>query len=189
MTLMEMLRGHYNLWMEVSRIMTPEIKEKCVIFCPDKIKEIALKNIGETEHIESNCYCCEYSDFCSQCPIKWEHGQCMNSEYFHFCNFLKYEDFEMARRIAARIANLSCEGTREIQFEIVCLERTMTIVVEEEEYDSALKIIDEAYTKWCQIEENPELQFECCEEYILSQLDEAGIDYVDKGSELWEVEE
>lgn len=185
MTLMEMLRGHYNLWMEVSRIMTPEIKEKCVIFCPDDIKAIALKNIGETEHIESNCYVCEYTQDCDNgCPIKWRVKDfCVRSEYGNFCYEIKKNNIEKAKEIAVIIANLPCKGTREIQFEISCLERMMIVVVEEEKYDSALKIIDEAYTRWCQVEENPELQFECCEEYILSKLSENGVEYVDKSPE------
>lgn len=66
-----------------------------------------------------------------------------------------------------------------IECDIDCYERGLGIAwndekVSEEQMQSAA---DAAYDRWVHIEENPEVESWCCEEYILHEVDKLGIEY------------
>lgn len=76
-----------------------------------------------------------------------------------------------------------------IVYAIECLNRDMHVNVNAADFDKANQIIDNAYTAWCNVEENPELQYECCEEHICNELNNNGIEFEYTGSISWEEEE
>lgn len=68
-------------------------------------------NGGDVPEVFGDCFACEYSIDCTDCPLVWEDG----NEHFNCALFFKWdesEDTEIRREIALRIANLPIrEGT------------------------------------------------------------------------------
>lgn len=60
-----------------------------------------------------------------------------------------------------------------IDFYVFCFDRYLSIEVDEKQKEEAEHIINGAYDKWVELVEDDS----CCEEYILQQLDNAGIEY------------
>lgn len=60
-----------------------------------------------------------------------------------------------------------------INFYVFCFERYLTVEVDEKHRERAEQIITGAYDEWVELIEDDS----CCEEYILQQLDNAGIKY------------
>ena len=66
----------------------------------------------------------------------------------------------------------------ELRYDIVCFDREFVIEVSERYKDVAYKIIDAAYSKWC--DSDDEVADMCCEEYINNCLKYYGIEYTEK---------
>lgn len=60
-----------------------------------------------------------------------------------------------------------------IDYYVFCFDRYLSVEVDERRKEKAEKIIDSAYDEWVELVEDDS----CCEEYILQQLDNAGIKY------------
>lgn len=67
-----------------------------------------------------------------------------------------------------------------IEVEISCYNRRLGIgwddyTIDEERVQA---VADDAYERWVHVDENPEVESYCCEEYILHRLDDAlGMEY------------
>lgn len=195
MKLEEALRLHHELWMEISRLMNPEFLTeeflKSGIYTVElSTKEKALENMGWTDVMpENGCFLCQYTvhtifDDCStNCPVRWNGARCVAGEFGDWCNALRNHDIDKAKEMAIIIANLPPKSVGEISYHIECFDRYLRICVDDENRERALEIIDAEYTNWCDVETNPDLQFECCEEYILRKLTEDGIAYVEMEDE------
>lgn len=197
MKLEETLRLHNKLWMEISRLMNPEFLteeflKKGIYTVGLSIKKKALENMGWTDAMpQSGCFLCQYVDdigydiiFCHcVCPVRWNGAGCVAGEFGDWCNALRNHDIDKAKEMAIIIANLPPKFIEEISYRIECFDRYLRICVEGENRERALEIIDAEYTNWCDVETNPDLQFECCEEYILRKLTEDGIAYVEMENE------
>lgn len=192
MKLEEALRLHHELWMEISQLMNPEFLTeeflKSGIYTVElSIKEKALENMGWTDVMpKSGCFLCQYVDDIGYdsscyyvCPIRWNGDGCMAGEFGDWCNALRNHDIDKAKEMAIIIANLPQKIDGEISYHIECFDRYLRICVDDENRERALEIIDTEYTNWCDVETNPDLQFECCEEYILRKLTEDGIAYAE----------
>ena len=60
-----------------------------------------------------------------------------------------------------------------IDFYVFCFDRYLSVEVDEKQKERADQIINKAYDEWVELVEDDS----CCEEYILQQLDNAGIQY------------
>lgn len=78
------------------------------------LKRVYINMIGLKGEILCDCFCCEYgchqdnqSCACEPCPIIWQNGKCINSEYEQLTS-LPYapENLPMAVELALKIANL-----------------------------------------------------------------------------------
>ena len=187
----EALKMHRILWTTIAtddRICCKEAVEEAKNrkLGESYIKSIAFEIIGEKRYISNRCYMCEYcNDECDYCPLDFGDENCSKGIYgkWHNALFLE-EDFEKAKELALKIANLPEKeiGTVEIQYEIECFDRTAFFEVPDDHERIAREIIDEAYRKWCDPENNPRLEQQCCEESICWELEEAKIPYTYNGS-------
>lgn len=60
----------------------------------------------------------------------------------------------------------------QIDYEIVCFDRMLSVIVPCAQADEARRILDEAYTDW-----NEDDAGWCCEEFMVTQLEAAEISY------------
>lgn len=195
MKLEEALRLHHELWMEISRLMNPEFLteeflKKGIYTVELSIKEKALENMGWTDVMpENGCFLCQYTEYTifancyTNCPVRWNGAGCVTGEFGDWCNALRNHDIDKVKEMAIIIANLPPKLDGEISYHIECFDRYLRICVDNENRERALEIIDAEYTNWCDVETNPDLQFECCEEYILRKLTEDGIAFVEMEDE------
>lgn len=66
-----------------------------------------------------------------------------------------------------------------MECDVVCYERGITIAWNDEQVSDELmrSVTDDAYDRWMNVEDNPEVESWCCEEYILHEVDKLGIEY------------
>lgn len=66
-----------------------------------------------------------------------------------------------------------------IEVDIDCYDRGLGIGWNDEKVgkEQMQHTADSAYDRWVHIEENPEVESWCCEEYILHEVDKLGIEY------------
>ncbi len=60
-----------------------------------------------------------------------------------------------------------------IDYEVHCFDRYLSIRVDESDREQAQKLLDRFYHQWHLLEDNDI----CCEEYMLEELQKAGIEY------------
>lgn len=106
MTKSEAISKHRQLWNTIAEMIESGVR----YYSAFEYKIEALKRIGEERYLHSNCYLCGYiltNDLaCHQCPLKWKHIECGDSEYKDFENALYHGCYGSAYRIAREIANL-----------------------------------------------------------------------------------
>lgn len=115
MTREEALAGHRRLWNEIADMIESGVR----FFTADEYKEDALFRIGETNEIETHCYCCHYAKGnCHVCPVVWnnedesedimcdDYHENGDGEYAEFMKFIRKRDYPAAAQIARKIANL-----------------------------------------------------------------------------------
>lgn len=162
MTKAEALRKHRELWMEISRIISSELIEESLKteLKEDYVKRIALKNIGETEEIKENCYCCEFAEDCIECPIKWKCSTCGDGEYGKwFKTTFLGRDVEASRQMAIIIANLPERDSELFTFYLVDVKSTVIINGKEVAFDyinTHLNVLD-AIRQAKEIAKNPDV--------------------------------
>ena len=67
---------------------------------------------------------------------------------------------------------------RKLEYEVACYERTLCVAWDDSRSEADVyRALDEAYDRWTNPEEHPELQDLCCEEYMLSELSASGLNF------------
>lgn len=70
------LELHWQMWTD----MQTELGDNPSLRKREEFKERWCKKHFPGEHIEANCFLCEYCDECCDCPIKWD-----DDRYYDYC--------------------------------------------------------------------------------------------------------
>ena len=124
----KVLENHYNLWLEVARLCGKDYTEVYENYSDgDDVKAVAFENLGYTEPVNFNCFCCEFTGYnrddaanrdyrkCEKCPIDWgiegsnedwKEPPCCMGLYDDFFDSFDCGMYNQAEDIAEQIAEL-----------------------------------------------------------------------------------
>lgn len=65
-----------------------------------------------------------------------------------------------------------------VYYGIECFDRGIFIAWDGDTRGAAIyAVADDAYNRWIDVDNNPDLQFICCEEYIIGEIEKLGIQF------------
>ena len=65
-----------------------------------------------------------------------------------------------------------------VTYDVFCFDRVLAVIYNGDVDESLVyRILDTRYDEWNHVDENPDVEPFCCEEWMLMGLDELGIDY------------